>query len=507
VRAKSGLVCAVFLALVLYLVTLSRTWTADSLLFALDVESGDTARMVDPYHLLSHPLGWLFYQLWGWAGWSGRAIVPLQVLNALGGAACVGLVYALARHLTESARAAVLAAAGVGVSGGLWLLSVEAEFVTLPLAAHLAVLWLLLAAPARWAQRQAYALGLGLAVILAALTYLTGLLLLGVVVVGLLLRRELPRAVRRRQVPIVAAVVLVVAGAGLLLLAGWAGGGPAEWWWLFGGGRAYGQLSWTNLPHGVYAFLRSLALYPGLAMNESTRAFLTTAAARGRVLFGLYYLVVGVMALLPLLVALRCRQRLWAEHRRELGTLAVWTVLYGGFAIYWVPGDISFWVPLLVAWWLLAALVLPPVRYGEMAMSAMVSVLLVANALLAILPRHDLARNTRYALVRELAEHTAPADLVLMGGGDGLLAVYATYFARRQVAGLSLEGADLNAFTGWAGRVWRDGGRVFGAGFPPTMEPLLDSWCASVGRALGKPCSRLSAGWQMRGGAVWELRP
>ncbi len=511
-KASRGLACAVLLALGLYLATLSRNWTADSLLYALDIESGEVARMVDPYHLLLHPLGWAFYRLWRWAGWSGGALLPSQVLNALGGAACVGLVYGVARHLTGSARAAALAAAGMAVSGGLWLLSVEAEFVTIPLAAHLAVLWGALAAPAHRARRPAYALGLGLGVVLSALTYLTGVLLLGVAAAGLLLRMEWPRPVRLRQAAIAAGTVLVVTAAGLLCGILWSRGALAQWPGRLLGGGVYGQLSWTSLPRGAYAFLRSLALYPNLAMNDSTRAFLASAAAPQRALFVLYYLAVLAVAMAPPVLAWRWRHVLWAEHRRELAVLGTWVALFGAFAVYWVPGDVSFWVPLLAAWWLLAALVMVPrLKHGRVSMATAVLLLLAANGLLAMAPRRDLGRNVRYTLAQELAGHTAPADLILLGDGDGLEALYAVYFGRRQVVSLPLEGADLPAVGQWFGgavrRVRQRGGRILAAGYPRSREPGLEQLCASAARALDRPCPRLLEAWQLRGDSVWELCP
>lgn len=51
-------------ALVIYAATLSQHHSADSLIYALQIEAGDWAAMVDPSHLLLHPLGWA----WGEAG-------------------------------------------------------------------------------------------------------------------------------------------------------------------------------------------------------------------------------------------------------------------------------------------------------------------------------------------------------------------------------------------------------------------------------------------------------
>jgi hypothetical protein len=191
----------------LYLATLSRHYTGDSIAYALAIELGDPASLLDPYHPLLHPLGLAFYRLWQLAGWEGQSLLPLQVLNALAGAVCAGLVAALAGGLSSAAALAALAGLGFAVSGGAWMLSVEAEFVAPPLALLLLVLWALLAAPARLAGRASYAVLLGLATVVAFLGYASSALLVVVVPAGLLLDGRLARARRRRQVLIYLAAV------------------------------------------------------------------------------------------------------------------------------------------------------------------------------------------------------------------------------------------------------------------------------------------------------------
>jgi hypothetical protein len=168
-------------ACLLYLATLSNFYTGDSIEYALAVESADPTLLLDPYHPLLHPVGLLFYRLWQLAGWTGRALLPLQVFNALAGGICAGLLAGIAGVLSRSAGIAAAAGLGFAVSGGVWMLSVEAEFVTLPLALMLAVLWAVLVVSPAGAARGRYPILLGIASAAAVAAYVNSALLVPVV--------------------------------------------------------------------------------------------------------------------------------------------------------------------------------------------------------------------------------------------------------------------------------------------------------------------------------------
>lgn len=433
----------------LYVATLSRYYTGDSIGYALAIEAGVPAYLLDPYHPLLHPLGWLFVQAWRLAGWTGRALLPLQVLNALGGALAAGLITSMARHLSRSIGMAIAIGIGFAVSGGIWLLSVEAEFVTIPLATTLLVLWGLLAvSPGQW-QHAGYPILLGLGTTLAILSYLTGAFLVPVVLAGLWLDDQLagPRWRRHalRYVGTVAATTLPVLA---VFLAVWSGGQGDRLRAALSGGSVYGEPTWFSLPHGVYAFLRGLILFPGLSLEGTTQDFLSQASLAGRVGFALTYLAVLAAALVPLVVAWRWRARLWPAQRRPLGILAVWTTLYAAFGFYWVPGDVSFWVQVLAAWWLLMALLAgarrEESRRWAFGLAAAVAIVAFANAAFEVLPRHDLVRNRTYALATQVVAETSPGDLVLVRSDD-LVGLYLVYFGPRQVAVVVNDGRRLDA--------------------------------------------------------------
>jgi hypothetical protein len=495
----------------LYVATLSRHYTGDSIGYALTVEAGDPAYLLDPYHPLLHPLGWLFVRAWRLSGWTGRALLPLQVLNALGGALAAGLITSMARHLSRSMGVAIAVGIGFAVSGGVWLLSVEAEFVTIPLAATLLVLWGLLAVPLVQRQYAGYPVLLGLGTTLAILSYLSGAFLVPVVLAGFWLEDQPARSYWRHQARryvLTAAAVTLPALA--VFLAVWSGGQWDRLLAALSGGSAYGEPTWFSLPHGVYAFLRGLVLFPGLSLEGTTRDFLSQASLAGRVGFALTYLTVLAVAAVPLAVAWRWRGRLWPARRRPLGILAVWTALYAVFGFYWVPGDVSFWVQVLAAWWLLVA-VLVGARRGEsprwaFGLAAAVAIVAFANAAFEVLPRHDLARNQVYALATQVVAETSPGDLVL-ARSDDLVGLYLVYFGPRQVAVAVNDGRRLDSILSYAAQQTDQPARVF---LVDSRADRAEWWEAVLNRSdtwQQEGWSRQAVGWQPPGSLVAELRP
>lgn len=440
------------LTLVLYLLTLSRNPSGDSLGIALGIWW--ERYLFDPTHLLVHPVGWLFYQPWRLAGWTEGPLLPGQVLNAAGGALGAALVAATAGRLTGSRSLAMLAGLGYALSGGAWLLSSDGEYATLPLALALLVLWALLAAPARWAGRPRYAVLLALGTGLAIFGALTGALLVPAVLAGLLLDRRIDGPGRHRQALRYLAVLLLAvlpAYAATLLIWGGASDAPSAAGWL-GPLASYARLVPLDAAHGVYGFLRSLALFPGVWLHGSTAAFLRQASPVQQAAFVAYYLLALILALAPLVLAWAWRRELWPRQRRPLIVLAIWAVGNSLFAVIWVPGDLTFWLPALAAWWLLVALVLEQASAagaGRRALgvaAALTLALALANLTLEVLPRRDLANNRYLPLALAVRAHSAANDGVLTRGDD-LLGLYAIYFSERQVA-YAANSADLDRALG-----------------------------------------------------------
>src|SRR5262249_22083484 len=159
-------------------------------------------------------------------------------------------------------------AAGLAVSGAMWLLSTEAEFVTVPLALNVALFDLIVTAPpARWARRP-FLFGLGMTLGIAVGVYLSHAVLLPVAALAARPQRTQSGRVWLQRVAWLAggaAAPLLVVGALLAMSLGAVGGAELS---RLTGWIDYGSLNWFTLPHGAYGFIRSLLLYPGLGMND-----------------------------------------------------------------------------------------------------------------------------------------------------------------------------------------------------------------------------------------------
>jgi hypothetical protein len=433
-------------ACLLYLATLSNHYTGDSIDYALVIEGGDPTLLLDPYHPLLHPAGLLFYRLWQLAGWTGRALLPLEVLNALAGGLCAGLLTSIAGVLSGSSGLAALAGLGFAVSGGMWMLSVEAEFVTVPLALALAVLWLVLCAPPSVADRGRHPVILGLATAAAIAGYASSALLIPVVLVGLLADTRREPALRLRRCGVyLAAVLLLFVPAYLGFLAAWTGGHWSEAPAYFFGSDLYGRFVPFSILHGIYAFLRGVALYPNLSLEGATREFLAQASQVGRLLFAGYYGGVLLVVCVPIWLAWRQRRRLWPGRRRPLLVLGTWSVLFAAFGFYWVPGDQSFWLPVLAAWWLLVALALAATEVTGRRLAAAfacVAVLATGNALFEIAPRHDVRRNAAYQAAQRVIAN-APKEEIALVRGDDITGLYLKYWGDRQIVYVDSEAESL----------------------------------------------------------------
>ena len=197
------------------------------MLYALTIEAGDLRLLIDPTRLLLHPLALQWFRIWQLFGWTGRSLIPLQILNALAGAACVGLTWSLAFALSRSFRAAAVIALGFTLSGGLWLLSVEAEFVTVPFALQILALWCILVAAPEQLGKPWYALLLGVITSVAVFGYLTSAFLILVVLVGFW-TSDLTSRVKLRQFTIfLASLMLIIIPVFWAALNSWTAGDPS----------------------------------------------------------------------------------------------------------------------------------------------------------------------------------------------------------------------------------------------------------------------------------------
>lgn len=126
--AERPLVGAVFvLSFLLYLSFRSLYFNFDGVACAIAVELGDFKHLVHGNHLAYGVLGWLFDRSWRMFGYEGRAILPLQVLNAFFGAAGAAVFASMIRRSGRSERESFLGGAALAVSQAWWFWSLEAQ--------------------------------------------------------------------------------------------------------------------------------------------------------------------------------------------------------------------------------------------------------------------------------------------------------------------------------------------------------------------------------------------
>jgi hypothetical protein len=431
--------CIAISVFLVYLATLSHNYDGDGIQFAMDVESGDLANLLVPNHMLYPLFGLWFFRGWQFFGWQQGALLPLQVLSALGGALSVGLMYAVSRRLTNSISITIasVVAVGFGVSYGMWVYSTDAESVTIPLALSMLVLLCLI--PRHNSKEGLGPLITGLVCSLSILTYQTGVILVLVVIVGYCMDARLTRSVRFQRVSLFLLVSGLITALAYLLVAyfvfgitGWKS--LLDWQFHLSRLGLWGKPSLLSFVEGWKAFYGALAGYP----------------KRSNVLDVIVVVIVALVVIIPFGFAFALRKRLTISHRRSLGILVTWSLLYAAFAIYWVAGDISFWVPVLVPWWLLAGMVLsvriyridgvgdPLPRHQPhsyiVATSILTALLLARNLFNIILP--NLETNHSYLIAMSVKEHTSPSDLIVTTGGNDCLFLTIPYFAQRETVSL-----------------------------------------------------------------------
>jgi hypothetical protein len=437
------------LAFLVYLSTLSRNYYGDGIQFAMLAEDGDLRSLLQPNHMLYPLLGRWFYRAWQLFGWHGGALLPLQVLSAVGGALSVGLIYGIARKITNSTTIALLIAFGFGISAGMWLFSTDAKSVTMPLALSLLLLYALLSDShsSPWGSP----ITLGLLCILSIATYETGVFLVGVVIVGYLLKVDLSWTGRCRE----ALIFLLITGFATACLyvsvaffvfgiTNWRG--LVDWQSHMASLDLWGKPSLRSVPEGGYAFVRDIAGYPGLNVRVPFESWFSSATHVQQAIYVIYGIIVALVAIAPLAIAFKQRQ-LIRDYRRVLAMIATWAVAYAAFAIYWVAGDYSFWVPVLVSWWLLIGILIAANTSvgGERNVTVtsrwtffriakiVVIVIFVINLTITIVP--NLTPNRSYRIAMSVKEHTTPDDLIVTpGGGDLFLTI--PYFAERRTVSI-----------------------------------------------------------------------
>ena len=424
--------------LLVYLSFPNRDYTADALIYAGQIESitdllGPPNRQLNPFampppyfsvlletchphHILFNPFGFILLQVLRVFG-IGRILGPMATVNSVVGALGCGFLYLLLRQVGTRRGVALMAAWLLAFSFGWWFYAITLEAYAIPLFLLLVALYLLF----RHDRQQP--VGLGLLLPLSLLSGLAALFhethIFAVPVIGYLL------LARCRARPL--QILGYMAGAGIIIgggyLVGAAAGGHLSslvtfrlWlteytrWGPWGKGLALSRLRDVGI-----GAVRVLWAFPRFLVLSNQPGWLS------RLLAGMLAALFGGAGLA---LALLTWRRWRAQSREEVALLrgmAFLAILYGGFALWWNPGDVEFILPLQLPFWIaMAFLLIQPALGGRRrgwaagATAILLLAIFVNNFVGRIYPGSRLANNHLLYNAGQMVRYVQDTDLVIL---------------------------------------------------------------------------------------------
>lgn len=404
--SDSRATACVFIAVLLFNLSVrSLFYNFDGIACAIAVELSDFKHLVHGNHLAYGIVGWSFDRLWRLFGYQGQAVLVLETLDSILGAAGAAVFSSLLRRAGRGEREAVLGAAALAVSHAWWFWSLEAQVYMLgALFAALAAREALADKP-----RPALAGAWHAGAILGHVGHLMALPALIYILTRKKARREaflyLGSLCAAVAVPYICAGLFAVKPSSYVELKLWLLGSAA-----LGTDRAF---SWHSIP-------LSAAVPAWLKM--SLRVF-TEFVGRS----GFAWSAGVVLAALPVVAAARGA----ADRSREAVFWLLWLAGYALLFISWEPFTIVYRVSDLLALWALATLglqALPP-RWRLGALSAWTAGALAFNFLYVVRPASRFENNADL-VEAAWTKSRSPESAWILANGRG--AVYIPYFAGRR---------------------------------------------------------------------------
>jgi hypothetical protein len=397
--AESSVVALVGLAL--FIPFLSLQYDTNGLVEALAVESGE---LFHKNHLFYRLIGYAAYRGLQLTGHSTRAIVVLQVLNALCGALGLGLAYLTYKRATHNRPAALAGTVFIGCSFIYWLFSTDAAYITVAATFANASLAMLLCM-----NSPAGAVIAGALTAFSILTWQASIFLVPALAVLLIeIRRDLPMPARVRHVITYVATACLISLLSYTVVAFAQHGAMSvsslvRWFTTYGEGGTlpmWGKWEAQRILIAAGSAFRSFVPTP-LAVPLSQ---LNWTVQRGRIAVDLA--IVG-FAFLTLLAALK-------THLRALGFLVAY-LLFLPFIVWWDPFEPKwFLLPNVFLAGFFAAALAPWLRnrYVSSAILASVFIIAATNFITTIRPRHnDIGPDRRMAQC--VAENMHANDLMM----------------------------------------------------------------------------------------------
>jgi hypothetical protein len=373
--------------------------TGDSLSYAWSAKTGH--ELFHPHHLLYSPIVRLLHRLLTWTSVSSDTLLAMQLHNTVWACVAVVAVYLLGRVGRLSPVAATLASWLLATSNGVMTYATQAE-VYVPTAACLAILSYLLLRPSQDRWTPTGMAWLCLWFVLAIGYHQTSVLFVAPLLFVALLRREPGELRGATAVVVVTGLVSLAAYVFAYLATAGRGGlsGFVRYCLLYAVSDtpAWGTCDNINAV-GLARLLKSqLTCMVSMPAGASPPVLLLTG------LFGL--LLVGVIAQAI---------RLWIQERADRSTLLLmlaWIAAFGGFFLWWLPGEEEFFIgteiPILIL--MVAGTAHLQWQFRRRAVQQASAVLVVALGVLmmahnlsaSVLPRHR-TRGPAYARARDIA--------------------------------------------------------------------------------------------------------
>lgn len=436
-------------ALFLYLSTRSLFYNFDGVACAIAVELSDFKHLVHGNHLAYGVAGWCFDRLWRIFGYQGQALLSLQILDSVLGAAGAAVFASLLRRMGRGEREAVLGAAALAVSHAWWFWSLEAQVYML------GALFAALAAREALSDHPRPGI-VGLWHAFAILGHVGHLMALPAIVFAVTRRKG-------RGVLVPYFISLFVAVSISYFCAGLFAVKPSSFnelrLWLLGSAALTTDRSflWHSIPlsQAVPAWLRM------------TFRIFTEFVGRS----GFAWSAGVILAILPVLAAARGA----AGKSREALFWLLWLAGYALLFVMWEPTTIVYRVSDLLALWALATLglqALPP-RWRLGVLTAWIAAAFAYNLHFTVRPAADPANNPDL-VEAEWTKISAPPEAWILVNNRAV--VYVPYFTARRPVNLryytdeKLLHARLDALNAAGEAVYVSGRTLEEEGLRPKLE-------------------------------------
>lgn len=453
-RREAFVIGCIVAAVNLLLLVRVHNEAEDSIGYLTNIRSGASDQIFNPYHLIHSWLGWFAFRIGALAGYDGEPLVPVQVMNAVIGAAGIALLWLLLREASHGRLAAVTATGIVALSYGYWSYSLGADVYALSAALLIAAFFAGYRAALEPSTR-AFAV-FGLLTGLAVLGHNTNVLFCLTGAAAILIATREARTMRRFAAVYAGAIAVAVVPVYLVALAVAGATTPSEandWLTAYAQSGTWGNVDAQSVPKaavgagraligGHFAF--ALADVRDLADRASGDQSLREEAYLSRdypkplavALLGLVAIAGVSMATL----ALRWLGRPALDGRaRTLAALSIaWLVPYAVFVTWWEPVNPEFWIAVWVPAGILLALPLSDAvgTSAKVAVAALLSALLIVNLAGSIMPQR-FERNDYWRERVEWYESNVTDDDLVVSNGF-LESAYLRYFAHARVLDIDL---------------------------------------------------------------------